>query len=74
VPAAAIKSPVSTTGRAVRSAGPNQRIARVSAPSTAKRYTGTARVDSRSQVVNGSWERWMEPTAPRSATIQNPSA
>ena len=74
VPASATSSARSATALTVRSTGPNQRIARVSAPSTARTKSGRPRVDSRHQLVNGSWVRSMAPTAPRSDSIQNPSA
>src|SRR6186997_518182 len=73
VPATTISSTVATTALDSR-AGPNQRAATASAPSTARTKTGRASVDSTNQLTNGAWVRSMEPTAPRSAITQNPSA
>ena len=72
VPAATTSSAVAAKAQAF-GAGPNQRSARVRAPSTARTKTGRTRVDSRNQLANGPWVRSMAPTAPRSDVIQNPS-
>jgi hypothetical protein len=74
VPAAATRRIVATTARHVLRLGPKRRRASVRAASTASTYSGSERVDSRSQLMNGLVLLSMAPTAPLRERTQKPSA
>src|SRR3954454_15407026 len=74
VPAVTIIALVATTALDRLMVGPKRRSASVNAQSTAMVKTGSMSMDSRSQLENGAWVRWMWPAAIRRDITQNQSA